>query len=133
MAQIRVAEIPNRSGQILRRYVTDRLAPRGMDARPQYTLTIQLNEPRQTLALRRDDIISRSGYSASAQYVLRDKDGKRISGGTSYFATDYEIAASEYATLVSRENARDRVLELIGDDIALQLAELFRELSLTQR
>lgn len=122
LAAIRVEPIADRSGQVLRNLLLDRLSPRGAPARPEYQLRVRLQEPRQTLALRRDDVISRMGYSASASFDLFDASGRRVFAGTSNYATDYEITNSEFATLVSAQNARDRVLELVGDDIRNQLA-----------
>lgn len=46
--------------------------------------------------------------------------------GTSSFTTDYEITNSEYATLASIQSARERVLELVSDDIRSQLAVFLR-------
>jgi len=122
LAAIRVAPIPDRSGQLLRNALLDSLTPRGASVASQYTLTIRLQEPRQTIALRRDDVISRSSYSAVATFDLNDRQGRKITAGTSTFTTDYEITVSEYATRASLEDARSRVMSLIADDIRNQLA-----------
>ena len=130
---IRVEPIPERQGQILRNYLLDRLAPRG-EARAQgYALSIKLFEPRQVLALRRDDVISRMSYSAIASYDLIDAAGKRVTAGSSSFSTDYEITNSEYATLTALQNARERVLELVADDIRNQIAVQLRAQDRPQR
>jgi LPS-assembly lipoprotein len=126
LASIRIAPIANRSGQTLRNQLLDRLTPLGQPQAARYTLNISLVEPRQTLSLRRDDVISRSSYSATAAYELIDNSGKRVSSGASSFTTDYEITSSEYATLISLQDARDRVLELVSEDIRGQLAVFFR-------
>jgi LPS-assembly lipoprotein len=122
LAAVRIDPIADRSGQVLRNYLLDRLSPRGSPARAEYVLSVQLQEPRQTLALRRDDVISRVGYSANATFQLSDAAGRRVLAGGSSFSTDYEVTNSEYATLVSAQNARDRVLELVSEDIRGQLA-----------
>lgn len=122
LAAIRVAPIPDRSGQLLRNALLDSLTPRGAAVSPLYTLAIRLQEPRQTIALRRDDVISRSSYSAVATFDLNDRQGRKIAAGTSSFTTDYEITVSEYATRASLEDARSRVLALIADDIRNQIA-----------
>lgn len=122
LASIRIAPIPDRSGQLLRNALLDSLTPRGAAVTPQYALTIRLQEPRQTIALRRDDVISRSSYSAVATFDLVDRQNRKIATGTSSFTTDYEITVSEYATRSSLEDARSRVLALIADDIRNQLA-----------
>ncbi len=119
---IRVEPIPERAGQILRNYLLDRMAPRGEGGAQAYTLAIRLFEPRQVLALRRDDVISRMGYSAVASYELVDAAGKRVVVGSSSYSTDYEITNSEFATLAAQQNARERVLELVADDIRNQIA-----------
>ncbi len=124
---IRIEPIPDRSGQVLRNALLDQLTPRGAATNARYVLRIRLAEPRQTILLRRDDVISRSSYSAQASYELLDLQGKRILTGNSFFTTDYEIASSEFATRTSLENARDRVMELVAGDIRNQLAQNFRQ------
>lgn len=126
LATIRVAAIPDNTGRLPRNALLDRLAPRGETARARYRLEVRVAEPRQPIALRRDDVISRFSYSMQATYTLLDTDGKVVTAGASSFTTDYEATNSEYATFTSRENARDRVVELIGDDIRSQLATFFR-------
>jgi len=118
---IRIEPIPERSGQILRNYLLDRVASRGEGGAQAYTLAVRLFEPRQVLALRRDDVISRMGYSAVASYELRDVAGKRVAVGNATYSTDYEITNSEFATLAAQQNARERVLELVADDIRNQI------------
>lgn len=123
---IRIEPIPERAGQILRNYLLDRMTPRGEGGAQAYTLSIRLFEPRQVLALRRDDVISRMSYSAVASYELLDAAGKRVATGSSTYSTDYEITNSEFATLAAQQNARERVLELVADDIRNQIAVEFR-------
>jgi LPS-assembly lipoprotein len=127
LSAIRIEPIPDRSGQVLRNALLDRLTPQGQTQVSRYVLRIRLQEPRQTILLRRDDIISRSSYSAQASYELRDAQGQRLFSGSSSFTTDYEIATSEFATRTSLENARDRVMELVANDIRNQLALGFRQ------
>lgn len=124
---IRIEPIPDRSGQVLRNALLDQLTPRGVVSNARYVLRIRLAEPRQTISLRRDDVISRSSYSAQASYELLDLQGKRVLAGSSFFTTDYEIASSEFSTRTSLENARDRVMELVAGDIRNQLAQNFRQ------
>lgn len=126
LAAIRIEPIADRSGQVLRNYLLDRITPRGAPSRPEYVLRIRLQEPRQTLALRRDDVISRVSYSATAVFELIDASGRQVFSGNSNYSTDYEVTNSEFATMISAQNARDRVLELVGDDIRTQLAAYFR-------
>lgn len=123
LAGITIDPVSDRSGQLLRNYLLDRITPKGEPGAPLYVLHILLQEPRQTLALRRDDVISRVGYSATAFFTLTDANGRRVFSGDTSFATDYEVTNSEYATLMSAQAARERVLELVSDDIRNQLGE----------
>lgn len=127
LAATRIEPIPDRSGQVLRNALLDRLTPQGQAPGTRYVLRIRVSEPRQTILLRRDDVISRSSYSAQATFDLRDAQGQRVFSGSSSFTTDYEIATSEFATRTSLENARDRVMELVANDIRNQLALNFRQ------
>jgi len=127
LAAIRIEPIPDRSGQVLRNALLDRLTPRGPAPGARYVLRIRLSEPRQTILLRRDDVISRSSYSANAVFELRDLQNSVIASGSSTFSTDYEIASSEFATRTSLENVRDRVMELVASDIRNQLAQRLRQ------
>lgn len=125
---MQIEPIPDRQGQILRNYLLDRVSPRGEASSAKYSLVITLFEPRQVLALRRDDVISRMSYSAVANFEVRDSANRRVFAGNSSFSTDYEITNSEYATLTAQQNARERVLELVADDIRNQIAVEFRRM-----
>jgi LPS-assembly lipoprotein len=127
LATIRVAPIADNTGRLLRNALLDRLVPRGEMARPRYLLEVRVTEPRQPSALRRDDLISRFSHSVQATFRLVDTNGKTVVSGTSSFTTDYEVTNSEYANVTSRDNARDRIVELIGDDIRSQLAAFLRD------
>jgi LPS-assembly lipoprotein len=126
LAAVRVALIPDRSGQILRNYLLDTLTPAGQPVNPRYTLAVSLEEPRRELAIRRDDTPTRVVYSITARFRLQDAAGRQIYAGTSVFDSDYEITNSEFATLANRQSARDRLLQRTSEEIRLQLAAYFR-------
>ena len=124
LASIRVEPIAERSGQLLRGNLIDRF---GTSRDQRYVLRIRLVEPRQALALRRDDVITRSSYSVTANYELFAVGGGRIHSGFSTLSTDYEITNSEFASIASRDSARVRTLESLSDDIRQQLAVFFAD------
>ncbi len=127
LARVRVALIPNRSGQILRNYLLDELTPRGQRGESSYTLTIRLNEPRQEVGLRRDDIPTRISYGSIAYFVLADSGGRPVHNGASVSSTTFQITDSEFATIAARESARERTLQELSTDIRQQLATFFYE------
>lgn len=122
LAAIQVEQIPDRSGQILRNSLRDLLNPNGQALPARYRLRVRIIEPRQELALQRNDTIARVGYGVVATYVLVDAAGRNLTSGASALSTNFEVSDSQYATLSSRNSARDRVMAQIGEDIRDQLA-----------
>lgn len=126
MAQIKVETIYDRSGQILRNYLTDNLSPKGVQGPVRYRLQVLLTEPRRDAAIQRDNTASRIAYSASVTFRLYDEQRRGyVFQGTSISETTYEVTTSEYATVSSLNGARDRVLEDVAADIRQQLADFF--------
>ncbi|MGQ0663463.1 MAG: hypothetical protein ACT4P2_07720 [Pseudomonadota bacterium] len=125
LEQVQVAPIADRSGQILRNYLLDDLNPRGPRRPALYTLEIRLQEPRQQIAIRRDDTATRIGYAAVASFFLLDTSGRSVFGGSAISSTSYEVSDSEFATRASQVSARDRAMQEISADIRSQLALFF--------
>jgi LPS-assembly lipoprotein len=125
LAQIRVNSIEDRSGQILRNHLVDALSPRGNPVAPIYTLDIKLTEPRQEIAIRRDESASRVSYTANAGFILRDLQGKALFSGGSSSSSTYEATTSEFASIAGQQSARDRAMQEISADIRQQLAAYF--------
>jgi LPS-assembly lipoprotein len=123
LQRIRIAMIPDRSGQILRNYLLDALSPRGMQGPELYLLMIRLSEPRREIAIRRDDTASRLSYTAAASFQLYDNKTNRIVfSGVSQSESTFEVTNSEFATLSGQASARNRALEEVSGDIREQLA-----------
>lgn len=115
----------DRSRQILRNYLSDDLAARGGSTQRDYVLDIQLIEPRTNIAIDRSDTTLRYGYSVVAYFQLRDRAGRSLLAGTSSSATTFAVSQSEYATVASQRDARDRAMQEISVDIRNQLAAYF--------
>lgn len=126
LAQVRVELIENRSGQILRNYLLDELTPLGQPARSAYSLQIRLVEPRTNLIISRSDTTLRYGYSAIASFRLVDAAGKLLYSGSASSTTSFDASDSEFATLASQADARNRILLELSGDIRNQLALYFR-------
>jgi LPS-assembly lipoprotein len=121
LGQIEVAPIGERSGQILRNHLIDMFDPRRDSNTKRFVLLVTLNESPQVLAFRRDDVISRGGYSASANFRLVDRRGVVVLSGGAGFGSDFEISDSERATALARESARDRLMQTLAEEIRVQL------------
>lgn len=128
-AQVRIAPIAERAGQMLYNELRDRLNPRGKPANPRFLLAITLVETRQELAYRGDETATRANMDLVATYVLRravaEGDGGEnqvVTEGVARITTSYDILESQFATIVSIDDARARAVRTLSDDIQARLA-----------
>lgn len=124
LARVRIYPIADRSGQILRNRLVDDLGT-GRGTATLYTLDIRLTEPRQEIAVRRDESASRVAYTAAASFILRDSTGNALFGGSSSSSSTFEATSSEFASIAGQMSARDRALQELSADIRQQLAAFF--------
>jgi LPS-assembly lipoprotein len=128
LSQIYVAGIPDRPGQILRNDLIQRLNPNGQPTRPIYTLTVGLAVTSTGVSLSRDNTTSRTSITTTANYTLTDTTtGKALFSSRSRATDAYDVLVSDYATLVSRDDAVDRAIREISDDIRTRLAVYFQD------
>jgi LPS-assembly lipoprotein len=119
-------EIENdRSRQLLRNFLSDDLATRGGTAPKEYVLNIQLIEPRTNVAIDRSDTTLRYGYSVLAYFQLQEASGRSVFSGSSTSSTSFAVSQSEFATIASQRDARERAMQEISVDIRNQLAAYF--------
>lgn len=138
LASIRIVPIADRTGQLLYNELRDRLNPRGKPASPQYILKVALVETREELAFRGDETATRANLLLTAKFVLQRAVSQGGSGeevvvtqGESRVTTSYDILESQYATLVSIDDARGRAVQVLGDDIQARLAVALTRLTAT--
>lgn len=123
LAAIRIEAIPDRIGQIMYNLLHERLTPEGKAPQPQYTLRVRLREIVEELLYERDETATRANLTLRADYELRRiADNELIAKGTSRATSGYDILSSQYATLVSKDDARDRSARVISDDIRTRMA-----------
>jgi LPS-assembly lipoprotein len=115
----------DRSRQILRNFLSDDLAVRGNSVPRDYVLNIQLIEPRTNVAIDRSDTTLRYGYAVVAYFELRDRSGRHLMTGASTSQTSFAVSQSEFATIASQRDARERAMQEISIDIRNQLAAYF--------
>lgn len=124
--QIKVATIPERSGQMLRNELLDRLNYRGEPTQPLYELKIEMKEERRDVLVRSDEIATATDMTLTATYQLVDrKDGKVLASGSPRSIVRYNVLASPYATLNSAEDARRRAAKQLAEDIRARLGVYF--------
>lgn len=123
LAQVRIEAIPDRIGQQLYNLLRERLNPRGKPAAPKYALKVTLTEQRENLFLEKDETATRANLTLKADFTLtRIEDEEIIIKGLSRSVSSYDILASQFASVVSEEDARLRGARAISDEIKTRVA-----------
>lgn len=127
LASIRIEPIADRSGQILRNHLLDRLNPYGRPSNPAYILRINLSDSLSGVAVRKSEFPTRTSLRISANYYLTRADtGQSVFSASSAIEGGYNILNSEFATLAAEQDVRERVLREVAFDIEARLAAFFR-------
>jgi LPS-assembly lipoprotein len=129
LATIRVNTIADRQGQKLRNFLIDDLQGEGVPPPPEHELVVTYTEAQADLGLNNDATTTRGQLTIGVTYKLQDiHTGKVESTNTAQQITGYNIQTSEFATILSRDDAEDRALKSIADNMTLRLALYFRNL-----
>src|SRR5690606_38257871 len=116
----------DRVGQQMHNFLRDRLNPHGQPVSPSYRLRVELAETRTNLGVRRDETATRANLRMDANFALLNYDSDTpLLTGRSSSTTSYDILRNPFATTVSEEDARDRALREVADDIETRLAVYF--------
>lgn len=126
--QIKIATIPERSGQLLRNDLLDRLNYGGEPQQPRYELKVNLKETEREVLVRADQVATAVDLTLSASYQLVDlSNGTVLSSASPQSIVRYNVLASPYATLSSAQDARRRAAEQLADDIRTRLGVYFNK------
>lgn len=126
LAAVRVEPLRDRVGQQMHNLLRDRLNPRGQPSAPDYILQVQLTETLVELGVRRDETATRANLKMNAAFFLRPVGAESaLLTGRSSSTTSYDILSNPFATTVSEEDARERALTQVADDIRTRLALYF--------
>lgn len=127
LSSVSIEPIKDRIGQRLRNHLIDIINPAGRPSKAEYSLSIDLKESKQTLAVQKTEIATRANLSFTARFGLtRRGQSDTLLNGQSTSVTSYNILSSEFATLVAERNARDRAVRELSIEIANQLAIFLR-------
>lgn len=128
-ATVEIRPISNRTGQILRNELIDRMNPDGQPSGARYTLEVTTHVSKQTLGIRIDETATRANMHFSAEFGLREvSSGAIVFKSSARATTSYNIVSSDYGTISAERNARKRGLVLIADGITTRLAAYFNRL-----
>ncbi|MGF7174567.1 LPS assembly lipoprotein LptE [Azospirillum doebereinerae] len=120
---VEIASIPDREGQKLRNLLIDRFYESSRPGNPRYRLDVVLTATEQKLALQKDASAVRAQLLVNAPYRLTDTaDGKVVFASSARSMISYNILEQHYAGVLTVENAYDRALQEISNDITTRVA-----------
>lgn len=125
LAAVRIAPLRERNGQILHNLLRDRLNPYGQPTEPRYQLSITVSQVSEETGIRRDETASRAVLTLYAAYSLVDAQGAVLTQGLARSSSGYNILDSSYASSVARQDAQERALTELAEDLKLRLAAYF--------
>lgn len=122
LQQVRINPIADRSGQILRGLLMDRLQPQGATA-ARYALDVGLNEGIAELAKRADATSTYSRLILTGSMRLTDlQTGKPVLAEPVRSEIGYINQEGGYGTLLAQNEARERAVQDLANSISLRLA-----------
>jgi LPS-assembly lipoprotein len=131
LAATRVAPIPERFGQLLRRSMQQRLAvPAGSAAPAQWEVVVAPNLSAEPLGILRDGAATRLRYIATANWtLLRLAPRETVANGFERALEAFNIQPNQYfAADISREATERRLAEQLAAEVITRVALRFRTL-----
>ncbi|HEU0117805.1 MAG TPA: LPS assembly lipoprotein LptE [Alphaproteobacteria bacterium] len=129
MNSVAIDNISDRSGQMLRNDLIDRMYGKGRPQSPRYHLAVSLSSSVEALGIQADATSTRSMMNTTAEYTLNDASGKPILKGTAHSVSSYNVLNDEYASLVSNQSASERTIHEVSEQIVNRLSLYFAERS----
>ncbi len=128
LAAISVSPVHDRTGQILTLALRENLNPGGGSVPARWRLDTTLYVSRNDLGIQRNSTTTGSEVFVTATFALFDiKSGKQVYASTSRANSDYDRLVDSYATQVSGDDAQDRALHQVADEMSLRLALFVRQ------
>jgi len=124
LAQIEIANIPNREGQFLRNALIDRFYSDGRPINPRYLLSVsKIEESTYDLDVTITSDTTRAQLTLTTSMQLVDNESKQKALGRKLKASaSYNVMESEFATRVSEQSTRENALNDLARQIELQIA-----------
>jgi LPS-assembly lipoprotein len=128
LAAIAVNPMPNRPGQILELALREDLNPGGASVAPRWHLATTLTVARTDLGIQRNATATSSEITVTASYTVTDtKTGAAVYSSSSRAVGDFNQLNDAYATQVGADDAQDRALHELADEMAVRMALFVRQ------
>ena len=126
---ISIENIPDRNGQMLRNDLIDRMYGKNRPEKPLYTLKVTIRSGEEDLGILANATATRSLLNMYSDYSLQDAKGKQLLGGTAHSVASFDKLDQMYGTVVARQNAYERTLREVSEQIVNRLSLYFSELN----
>lgn len=126
LGDIRVTELDDRLGQIVRNELLDLVTPLGEPRTPRYVLRVDLKEQKEGLAIERDATITRFNFTLTVDYTLEDSVARRqVNKGTVRATAAYNVVRNEFTNVIAQRDAEARAARVVAEEIKTRLSIYF--------
>lgn len=126
LATVAIDPIPERNGQVLRNLLIDRMYREGRPGNPAWRLRTTLAVGKEDLGIQRDATATRKRLRLIANFELIDtKTNQVVYRSFSRSIVSFNVLQEQYGTLVAEQDAYDRGLNELAEDIRTRLALYF--------
>ena len=127
LAAITVTPIKDRPGQVLELALREDLNPGGKSVPVKWRLDTVLTISRSDLGIQTNATATSSEINVIATFALVDiANGKPVYTSASRAVGDFNQLTDAYATQVASDDAQDRALRQVADEMALRMAVFVR-------
>jgi LPS-assembly lipoprotein len=124
---VAIDNIPNRDGQILRNNLIDRMYGKNRPEKTFYTLSVYVHNTEENLGILANATATRSLLDMYGDYSLQDAQGKTLLSGTAHSVASFDKLDQMYGTVAARQDARERTLREISEQIVNHVSLYFSE------
>ena len=126
LATVRVGPIEDRLGQLVRNQLVSYFSPRGHGAQKQYELRVNLSLSSEGTALAQDESATRYNLTLTSGFALFDlASNKKIFAGNVRSIAVYNVIASEYSTLIAKQDAERRAARDVAEELRTRIGVFF--------
>ena len=129
LSNVAIASIPDRQGQMLRNHLIDRMYFSGRPAHPDATLNVSIRSTESDLGIQKDATASRRELNMWADYTLKADDGRQLLKGSAHSVVSFSKLDAQYGTVAAQQNATERALNEMGEQIVNRLSLYYAEAS----
>ena len=120
--QVQINPIQERTGQVLRNFLSDRMQPQGLRA-ARYTLDVSVGEQRADLGIQKNSTVTFSRLTLVASFVLKDAaSGTVLLTGSARADNSFNQLEGGFPSLSSQDDARTRAAQTVGQEIVSRIS-----------